>query len=63
MTDISAEEAAALLRRHGLTHPIIDPTETAADLSERTELNDSLDSLLDGRARRDPTVLDTGWPA
>ncbi len=64
MREYTPEEVAALLERAGLAAAALDPEATAADLTERTELNDGLEPLLDAPGvEEDFTAFDPRWPA
>jgi hypothetical protein len=53
---------AEQLRHSGLTHEVFDPDEVAQDLLERTEMNQTLDELIDSSGRAPaPTSFDPGW--
>ena len=61
MTDFTEDEVRAMLDRHGLVGESFSPEEIAAFLTERTNLNDELDELLDRTGRPDPTAFQPGW--
>jgi hypothetical protein len=61
MTDYTVAEVRQMLTQHSLRSDEFDPVEIAADLSERTEMNDGLDALLDPQPGSDPTAIDLSW--
>lgn len=62
MSEAYVSFVAEHLRQAGLTHPVLDTEEIAADLAERTELNESLDELIDSSEIAPvPTSFDPGW--
>ncbi len=61
MTEPTAAVVAAMLADAGLTHDVFDAEEVAADLRERTAMNETLDELLDEQPRRDPTAFEARW--
>lgn len=51
-----------LLRLEKLTHEIFDPEEIAGDLVERTELNQTLDDLIESSDNAPaPATFDPSW--
>ncbi len=57
---MTPEVAAALLTEAGLDAARIDPTETAADLDARTEMNETLDELVRDQDEPAPR-FDPAW--
>ena len=62
MSELAVELVAAQLHQLGLVDEAFDAAEIAADLAERTALNDTLKELIDSAASPpDPTLFDPGW--
>lgn len=63
MGEYTPQEVAALLMRAGLASTAFDPVAIAADLTERTTLDDTLEALLAEAADvGDFLAFDPRWP-
>ena len=58
---VSAEEAAGMLARSGLTGPAFDPEEVARTLAGWWEADARLDMLLEAPSPDDPVGFDPQW--
>ena len=63
MGDLTLDEVRSLLARHELIGEAFDATATAEDLDARIAMSRSLDALVEGPTRTDPTAFDPRWPA
>lgn len=61
MAELTPAAVAQLLEVHGLTGPAFDVEETTATLNEASELNNSLDPLVDKTRPADPVSFDPRW--
>ena len=61
MAEPAPEVVAGMFSASGLENAVFDPVETAADLAARTELNDTLDELLEEYPGGDATSFDVSW--